>query len=249
MNPVTVSIHQPNFMPWLKLVDKILASDVYVAYDTVQYTKTEYHARQKVKSVSGTVWLSVPVRHVRGVHQLIKDVRIDNSQPFRRKHLKMLRSTYERAPYFEELYPIVEDVYTRDQERLVDLNMDLIEAICSYLECPARIVRSSTLLPRDGDRTERVVELVNKAGGTEHLTSTYGADHQEMDWSRFLEAGIAIRSQRFEHPVYEQVGPGFVPHLAAIDMLFSCGRRTREILERNRRLVAVDLALAGTADG
>jgi len=246
MNPVTVSIHQPNFMPWLKLVDKILASDVYVAYDTVQYTKTEYHARQKVKSLSGTVWLSVPVRHVRGVHQLIMDVLIDNSQPFRRKHLKMLRTTYERAPYFEELYPIVEDVYTRDQKHLVDLNMDLIEAICSYLQCPVRIVRSSTL-PHDGDRAERLVELVNKTGGTEHLTSTFGAVHQDVDWSRFVEAGIGIRAQQFQHPVYEQVGPGFVPNLAAIDLLFSCGRHTREILEQNRRLVAIDLALAGTA--
>jgi hypothetical protein len=47
--------------------------------------------------------------------------------------------------------------------------------------------------------------------------------------------------------VYEQVGPGFVPNLAAIDMLFSCGRHTREILEQNQRLVAIDLALAGTA--
>jgi hypothetical protein len=246
MNPVTVSIHQPNFMPWLKLVDKILASDMYVAYDTVQYTKTEYHARQKVKSLSGTVWLSVPVRHVRGVHQLIKDVRIDNSQPFRRKHLKLLRNAYERAQYFREVYPIVEEIYSRDQEHLVDLNMDLIEAICLYLESSVRIVRSSTV-PHDGDRAGRLIELVRKVGGTEHLTSTYGADHQDLDWSPFLDAGIGIRAQQFEHPLYDQVGPGFVPNLAAIDMLFSCGRHTRELLERNRRLVAVDLALAGTA--
>ena len=48
-----VSVHQPNFMPWLKLLDKVLASDVYVAYDTVQYTKSEYHARQRVRTRTG----------------------------------------------------------------------------------------------------------------------------------------------------------------------------------------------------
>lgn len=248
MNSVTVSIHQPNFMPWLKLLDKILASDVYVAYDTAQYTKTEYHSRQKVKSPTGTVWLTVPVRHVRGVRQPIMDVRIDNSQPFRRKHLKMLRMSYERAPYFDEVFPIVEEVYAREQQFLADLSLELIDAICSYLGSPVRTVRSSTL-PHEGDRTERLVQLVKNAGGTEHLTSTLGADHQDVDWPRFEQAGLGLVAQRFDHPEYEQVRPGFVPDLAAVDMLFTCGRRTRDVLERGQRLEMVDPALTGTASG
>jgi hypothetical protein len=40
MGDVTVSVHQPNFLPWVKLLDKIIASDVYVVYDTVQFTKS-----------------------------------------------------------------------------------------------------------------------------------------------------------------------------------------------------------------
>lgn len=248
MNSVTVSVHQPNFMPWLKLVDKILASDVYVAYDTAQYTKTEYHARQKVKSQSGPVWLSVPVRHVRGTHQAIKDVRIDTSQPFRRRHLKVMSMAYASAPYFDEVFPMVDEIYARDHEYLADLSIDLIAAICAYLESPVRIVRASAL-PHDGDRAERLIQLVQSAGGTEHLTSTFGADHQHVDWWRFEEAGVGIRAQQFDHPTYDQIGPGFVPHLAAVDMLFSCGRRTREILEHRRRLVPVDLALVGARRG
>ena len=43
----SVCLHQPNFMPWTKLLAKIAASDVYVAYDTVQFTRTEYHNRQR----------------------------------------------------------------------------------------------------------------------------------------------------------------------------------------------------------
>jgi hypothetical protein len=42
-------VHQPNFLPWLKLLDKILGSDVYVAYDSVIYTRSEYHDRQRIK--------------------------------------------------------------------------------------------------------------------------------------------------------------------------------------------------------
>jgi hypothetical protein len=248
MTGITVSVHQPNFLPWLRLLDKILASDVYVAYDTVQYTKTEYHARQRVKTHSGPVWLTVPVRHVRGEHQLIKDVRIDNSQPFRRRHLKVLRMSYGSTPYFDEVFAILEQVYARGHERLVDLNMDLIESFCSYLDVPVRIVRASTV-PHEGDRTERLVQLVRNAGGSEHLTSTFGAGHQDVAWWRFDLAGIGVRAQRFEHPEYDQIGAGFVPNLAAVDMLFSCGRDTREILSGGRRLVSVAPALEDAPHG
>ena len=36
-------LHQPNFLPWTKLISKIAASDVWIVYDSAQYTKTEFH--------------------------------------------------------------------------------------------------------------------------------------------------------------------------------------------------------------
>lgn len=241
MVDTTVSVHQPNFLPWLKLLDKILASDVYVAYDTAQYTKSEYHARQAVRRHTGTAWLSVPVRHVRGTKRPIQDVQIDNSQPFRRRHLHMLRTSYADTPYFDEVFPLLEAVYAGGQERLVDLNLDLIETLCSYLGVPVRIVRASTLA-HQGDRTDRLVQLVRNAGGSEHLTSTYSAGHQVVEWGKFSRAGIGVRAQEFEHPRYDQIGKEFVPNLASVDMLFACGRDTREILASRRRTFRVEVA-------
>ncbi len=56
-----VSVHQPNFLPWTKLFDKVLGSDVYIAYDSVQYTRSEFHSRQLITGRDGPLWLSVPV--------------------------------------------------------------------------------------------------------------------------------------------------------------------------------------------
>lgn len=241
MTEIIVSVHQPNFLPWLKLLDKILASDVYIAYDTAQYTRSEYHARQKVKTLTGPVWLSLPLRHVRDTRQAIKDMHLENNQPFRYRHRKVLRNAYRSTPYFDDVYGIMEKVYERDHERMVDLNLDLIEAYCAYLDAPVRIVRASAL-PHEGGRTERVVQLVRAVGGTTHLTSTYGGDHQDLDWSRFADAGLGVLSQRFQHPRYAQVGRDFIPHLAAVDMLFSRGPATRELLADQRQLARVEAA-------
>jgi hypothetical protein len=231
---VLVSVHQPNFLPWLRLLDKILASDIYVAYDTVQYTKSEYHARQRVRTYTGPAWLSLPLLSVRGQRQQLREVRLDPGQPFRPRHLKTLRAGYAKAPFFAEVYEVVEDVYARNQSWLVDLNVDLIEAICRYLGSPVRIVRASAL-PHHGDNTDRLVELVRQVGGTVHLTSTYGTQRRYVDWPRVQAAGIAVRAQAFEHPTYDQPWPGFVPDLAALDMLFCRGRATAEVLAACRR--------------
>jgi hypothetical protein len=233
-----VSVHQPNFLPWLRLLDKILASDVYVAYDTVQLTKSEYHARQRVRTCTGAAWLTVPVLSVPGQRQRIEQARIDTGQPYQARHLKTLRAGYARAPYFSEVYGIVEAVYARRHSRLVDLNVDLIEAFCRYLASPVRIVRASTL-PHAGDNTDRLVQLVRQVAGTVHLTSTYGTGRQYIDWPRVQAAGIAVRSQVFEHPAYDQPWPGFVAGLAALDMLFCRGPDTAHILAERRRFTDV----------
>lgn len=233
MHEITVSVHQPNFMPWLKLLDKILASDVYVAYDTVQYTKSEYHSRQKIKTHYGDTWLTVPTLST-GSSRQIKDVEIDNKQPWRRKHLSALRTNYAKAEFFDEVCPLVQDVYGRDHTRLADLGVDLIEEFCRYLGSDVRIVRASTL-DQAGDNTDRLTQLVRQVGGNVHLTSTFGSERRYVEWERMQAAGVGIRSQVFEHPVYEQLWEGFVPNLAVLDMLYNCGRTTAKVLEANRR--------------
>lgn len=237
-----VSVHQPNFMPWLKLLDKILASDVYVAYDTVKFTKSEYHSRQKMKKALGPAWLTVPV--VKNGDQNIDAVRVNNSHRdngvgFRRQHLRLLAQEYRRAKYFDDVYQIVDDVYARNQEFLVELNVDLITAFCTYLGSATRIVRASSLT-HDGDNTQRLVQLVRNAGGDTHLTSTFDSSRQYIDWRRMQAAHISIHSQDFDHPTYQQLwGGDFVPHLSALDMLFCCGPETKNILDARRRIIAV----------
>ena len=212
-----VSVHQPNFMPWTKLLAKIVASDVYIAYDSVQFNKREYHARQRFATVRGEpAFLSVPVRHT-GKREVIRDMRIVTEQPWRRAHLDFLLANYGHTPYFGEVFPVIEGVYATGYELLAEHNIALIEAFCGYLGSPVRIVRSSTL-PHAGSREQRLLDLVRAVGGDEHLTSTTST-HQ-IDWSGFAAAGIPVRAQQFTAPV----SPQPIPDLAAADLLFWRGR-------------------------
>jgi hypothetical protein len=214
---VVVAVHQPNFMPWTKLLAKIVACDVFVAYDSVQFNKREFHARQRFATVrGGAAFLTVPVRHT-GKREVIREMRIVTEQPWRARHLEFLVANYGHTPYFGEVFPVIEGVYATDYELLADHNIALIEAFCGYLGSEVRVVRASAL-PHAGSREERLLELVRGAGGDVHLTSTTST--HEIDWSGFERAGVPVLVQEFIAPVYEQS----IPDLAAADLLFWRGR-------------------------
>jgi hypothetical protein len=136
---------------------------------------------------------------------------------------------------------LIADVYSRRHSRLVDLNVDLVEAMCTYLGIDVRIVRATTL-PHAGDRTERLIQLVSSAGGDTHLTSTIGTRHEYVDWSRFPGAGLSVLGQEFEHPVYPQLHGGFIANLSSLDLLFSRGRQAAGILRKAAHFPAYQAA-------
>lgn len=219
---VAVSLHQPNFVPWTKLMAKVLASDVYVAYDSVQFSRTEFHNRQLVRARNGVVLLTAGVRRAKS-RQPLHDVELDPASDWRGLHLRVLRQEYRKAPFFHEVFPLLEDVYGRRQNHLVDFNLDLLHEMCRYLGRDVQVVRASGL-PHSGDNTERLIELTGAVGGDEHITSTWGTDRRYIDWSRVAAAGVKVRTQEFVHPQYRQVFDPFEPNLGVIDLLFAQGR-------------------------
>ena len=60
-----VSIHQPNYLPWLGFFDKIKRSDLFVIFDDVQFPRGKKHFghRNQIKTPNGAKWLSVPIKN------------------------------------------------------------------------------------------------------------------------------------------------------------------------------------------
>ena len=94
-----VTIHQPQFLPWLGYLDKINRADLFVALDSVQFKKNEWQNRNRIRTARGWQWLTVPVLHDFG--QRIKEVRISQATDWRAKHLKALEMHYAHAAHRE----------------------------------------------------------------------------------------------------------------------------------------------------
>jgi hypothetical protein len=148
-------------------------------------------------------------------------VRIDDSQPWRRKLLRTIEHNYGRSPAFDEVFPLVEELVTTPAARIADFNERNLRSLAAALDVDtSKLVRSSQL-PASGHSTDLLIELTLAAGGSAYLFGGDAYRYQEDD--KFAERGIELVEQRFEHPTYPQPVQPFVPGLSVVDALMNCG--------------------------
>lgn len=228
-----VAAHQPHYLPWLGYLDKLAKADVFVVMDDLQYEPQNYINRQRVKINSGATWLTVPLR--RGSQDdTVLDKRIDNSATGRHhwqhRAWRTLEIHYGKTPFFAQVRDQLHAVFTSRWERLIDLDLHMLELARGWFGITRPIVRASTLGLR-GQKTERIIDMCKKVGAKLYLSGSGGSTGY-LDEAAMKDAGIGLMWQQFRHPHYPQrySKVGFVSHLAFIDLLCNCGPEARQIL-------------------
>lgn len=215
----TVTIHQPNYLPWLGYFGKIAEADVLVFLDDVQFSKNSYTNRVKVMGPSGPCWLSQPVRYNFG--DPIDRVAIaDAAWP--RRHMDKLCNYYRSVRAAKAVLPRLSDLLAgAPQAGLAAVNRHLIEGLAGELGLTCRFVASSELAApgASDDRLIRLVAAVDPTGT--YLSGRGGAKYQ--DPTKFAAAGLGFRYMDFHHPVYDQGGNEFTPGLSVIDAVVRLG--------------------------
>jgi hypothetical protein len=218
-----VAIIQPNYIPWKGYFDVIAMVDEFILYDDAPYNKNSWRNRNCIKTRKGTAWLTIPVLTSGRFGQPIREVRVANPL-WPSKHWKTLRQAYARAQHFEELAPVLKNLYDRAAEEplLFRVNRLFLEGLCGLLGIQARLSSSGDyeLL---GDRTGRLVGLCRQVGASEYLSGP--AARAYLDESQFADAGIEVRWMSYEgYPVYRQLHtPPFVHEVTVLDLLFTEG--------------------------
>ena len=85
-----LTAHQPVYLPWLGLFHKIALADAFCYFDNVQYQIKDFNGRNKIKTINGPIWLTVPVKSKGYRDKKINDIEIDNSQDWSKKHWKTM---------------------------------------------------------------------------------------------------------------------------------------------------------------
>jgi hypothetical protein len=231
-----VAILQSNYIPWKGYFDIIGSVDEFIFYDEVQYTKNDWRNRNRIKTAQGLTWLTIPVRQER-LHQRINETVVFD-QNWAIKHWRTLSQTYARAASFSTYKESFEALYTTRQPKyLSEINFALVQLICRLLNIQTKLSWSTDYhLPEGLGKTERLVWLVQAAGGGEYLSGP--AAYNYLDEAQFAKANITLSWMNYEgYPVYRQLySPPFEHGVSIVDLLFNEGEGASVFLKTSSNL-------------
>lgn len=220
---MNVVILQPSYIPWRGYFHQISQADLFIFYDDVQYDKHGWRNRNQIKTTQGKQWITIPV-HSGGATDglLIKDAKIDWSKPWAANHWKALTFAYAKAPYFRQYASLLEPFYQRHDDLLADFTIDLTIALARELGIThTKFMRSSEIPGIDGQKTDRLIQILTKVGTTHYISGPSARDYIEQD--KFDAAGITLEYIVYGYPEYPQLYPPFDPQVSIVDLLFMTG--------------------------
>lgn len=224
-----VSIHQPNFIPWIGYFYKICHSDVFVFLDTAQYEKNSYADRNTMKSSNAAVQIKLPVKCLHHTDSY-NDVAVKITDYWVDKTLKTLEYNYKKARYFDQIYEDMSIWLKRSDLSLSEFNSLIITDICKKMHFETTI-RFSRELNIDSANIQRIIEICKYFNADTYFSGKGAMDYQNEEI--FLKNGIALQYTDFSHPVYHQLWNKFLPNLSIVDLLFNEGYENSSMIIKN----------------
>jgi hypothetical protein len=227
-----VAILQSNYIPWKGYFDLINTVDIFVFYDEVQFTKNDWRNRNIIKNATGQQWLTIPVIQ-KNLDQKIDNTIIAHSL-WIRKHKQAIELNYRKSKYFDEVFPIIEDLYQIENDNLSLINQKLILNINKLLELETKII-NSTELSLKGDKVQRLVHACKKLNATTYVSGPRAKEY--LDETLFHQNRIQVEWKDYSnYDDYSQLHQPFNHNVSIIDTLMNLGiEKTQQYIKNGCR--------------
>ena len=231
----TCVILQPTFLPWLGWFDIADQGDIVVLLDDVAFSKQSWQQRNRIRTINGLEYLTVPVKSSGRFGQRISDCELDNHF-FVNKMIRTLNASYGKSPWFAELIEEVADIMNKAVKTnlLVELNCALIFWLAKRLNVDTPMIRASALNV-GGQRGEHVAAICECLHSNSYLSPRGAQEYLIQDKQEFDSRNISIWIHQFEHPEYMQRFSPFIPYGSSLDLIFNAGQDSSLIMRRGRR--------------
>jgi hypothetical protein len=186
-----LSAHQPAYIPWLGYFNKMMRSDIFVLLDDVQFERNSFTNRNLILVGGKPHWLTVPISMKGHTGKTIRQMEIDYSTDWRRKHWETIRYNYCHAPYWDENHGFVQSITDGFYGNISRFTLDWLP----YFSPKDFYVQSGVGIK--GHKLELIVNLCRYFKADSFLFGTEGYDTYGKD---IVEYGITPIRQEFTAP-------------------------------------------------
>lgn len=224
------AIMQPYFLPYIGYWQLMHYADVFVVYDDIQFTKKGWINRNRYLQNGTDVIFSLPIKKDSDYLNVVDRFLSENIVNENKKTLRKLEAAYKKSPYFQDVWPIIEECFLCESKNLFEFVLNSIKVVAKFLQIETDIVVSSSLgICKELKGQERVIETCKKLEVKDYLNPIGGVNLYCRD--DFESQDICLYFQNVKLKEYRQLKNDFVPGLSIIDILMFNGvERTKEML-------------------
>lgn len=213
----SIAVMQPYLFPYIGYFQIINEVDKFIFYDDVDFIKNGWINRNRILINGEPKYLTVPCKNVSS-NKLINKVEHSLNDRNKNKLLKKIRFTYSNAPYFEVVFPVIEEVFNSETEFISELAIKSIIKVTEYLELKSDFQKSSEKYNNHGlDAADRLIDIC-KIEDIDNYVNAIGGE-ELYDKQYFAEKGVKLDFLDPSLTEYKQFNNEFVPGLSIIDVL------------------------------
>ena len=232
-----LGIMQPYLFPYIGYYQLINVVDKYVIYDDVNFIKQGWINKNRILSGGKELVFTVPLKNQSSFVTINKtEINLDLFVGWKNKFLKTVTHSYSRAPFFQETFALLEDIFGADHKTISALATDSIITVSNYLDIKTDFVRSSEIYGNaDLHATDRILDICRREGASHYLNAIGG--RELYDFEVFAKHGVCLNFMKAKPLAYQQFKNEFVPWLYIIDVLMFNGKEVVKAYLNNYEII------------
>ncbi|MBY0404588.1 MAG: WbqC family protein [Cyanobacteria bacterium] len=219
-----IAIMQPYFFPYLGYFQLIQAVDQFILHDDVQFIKQGWIHRNRILLQGEPHYLTVPLKPYHQDDKILSvQITQDPNSQWKSKHLKLLQRAYQKAPYYNAVFPWIADVIQSAPPDISTFATHTLFKTCEYLSIQVPILSVSKHFESKLLKSEnKVIDLCKQVSATEYFNLSGGI--QLYDPRVFQAENIKLTFIKMDPVEYPQQplldkGAPCVPNLSIIDVM------------------------------
>lgn len=222
-------IMQPYFFPYLGYWQMVNAADNFVIYDDVNYIKNGWINRNNLLSNANAHLFTLALDKA-SPFKKINETFIKPGDDNRNKVLSFIRNSYLKAPYFKEVFPLIEEIVSYPENNLALYLENHFRKIFNYLDIKTNILISSKIDKNNELRAQdKVLDICRVLEAKQYINAIGGQELYSKE--DFAKQGIILNFIKMRQHSYHQFKNDFVPNLSIIDvMMFNNKEEIKHLL-------------------
>ena len=232
-----VAIMQPYFFPYIGYFQLINAVDIFVIYDSIEFSKKGWINRNRILVNDKDYFLTLPLKKDSDFLNVNQRFLSDDWNLDKLKLLNKIKEAYRKAPFYSDVITIFEDVLNYDNKNLFSFIKNSLIKVLDYLEVNTKIIQSSEI---DFDNTlksqDKVIAICNALNAKSYINPIGGLELYDKEV--FKTKGIELQFLKANPITYQQYGNQFVMFLSIIDvMMFNSREDIKQFITNEFQIV------------